>query len=166
MLLDADVRADQLHVEVTETALAFDAVLAGQVISALSAQGISVSIDDFGIGYTALSQLRTVKVAEVKIDRLFIAGLREHEKDRAIVRSIIDLGHRLGCLVTAEGVERQDVADWLADAGCDHGQGYLWLRPSPWTEVVHVPGASELSAVPLQIELTPAGRAATRRQAT
>ena len=58
MLLDADVRADQLHVEVTETALAFDAVLAGQVISALSAQGISVSIDDFGIGFTGLSQLR------------------------------------------------------------------------------------------------------------
>ena len=166
MLAEADVRADQLHVEVTETALAFDAVLAGQVIGALSAQGISVSIDDFGIGFTGLSQLRTLKVAEVKIDRLFIAGLREQEKDRAIVRSIIDLGHRLGCVVTAEGVERQDVADWLSDAGCDHGQGYLWLRPSPWTEVVHVPGASVLSAVPLQIELTPAGRAATRREAT
>ena len=90
------MRADQLHVEVTETALAFDAVLAGQVVSALSAQGISVSIDDFGIGFTGLSQLRSLKVAEVKIDRLFIAGLPEHEKDRAIVRSIIDLGHRLG----------------------------------------------------------------------
>ncbi len=167
MLLDADVRADRLHLEVTETALAFDAVLAGQVISALTAQGISISIDDFGIGFTGLSQLRTLKVAEVKIDRLFIAGLPDNEKDRAIVRSIIDLGHRLGCLVTAEGVERRDVADWLSDAGCDHGQGYLWLRPSPWTEVVHVPGASTaLSAVPLHIELTPAGRAATRRRST
>ena len=68
------------------------------------------------------------------------------------MRSIIDLGHRLGCLVTAEGVERQDVTNWLSDAGCDHGQGYLWLRPSPWTEVVYVPGASKaLSAVPLPI---------------
>ena len=166
-LLDADVSADRLHIEVTETALAFDAALAGQVISALSAQGISISIDDFGIGFTGLSQLRTLKVAEVKIDRLFIAGLPDNEKDRAIVRSIIDLGHRLGCLVTAEGVERRDVADWLSDAGCDHGQGYLWLRPSPWTEVVHIPGASTaLSAVPLHIELTPAGRAATRRRST
>ena len=167
MLEEADVRPDRLNIEVTETALASDALLAGQVISALSEQGISVSIDDFGIGFTGLSQLRTLKVAEVKIDRLFIAGLPDNEKDRAIVRSIIDLGHRLGCLVTGEGVELQDVADWLSDAGCDHGQGYLWLCPSPWTEVVHVPGASTASsAVPLQIELTPAGRAATRRRST
>ena len=47
----------------------------------------------------------------------------------------VDLGHRLGCVVTAEGVEVQDVADWLVDAGCDYGQGYLWLRPCSWTEV-------------------------------
>ena len=49
--------------------------------------------------------------------------------------SVIALGHNLGCMVTAQGVESQDVADALEDAGCDHGQGYLWLRPGPWTEV-------------------------------
>jgi diguanylate cyclase (GGDEF)-like protein len=167
LLQDANVPPDRLHVEVTETALAFDGALAGQVIRALSAEGISVAIDDFGIGFTGLSQLRTLNVAEIKIDRLFIAGMTDNEKDRAIVRSIIDLGHRLGCLVTAEGVELQDVADWLVDAGCDHGQGYLWLQPSPWTEIVNVPGApAALSAVAALDKLTPAGRAATRRRST
>jgi diguanylate cyclase len=167
MLHDADVRPNRLHVEITETALAFDADLAGQVVSALSAQGISVSIDDFGVGYTGLAQLRTLKVAEVKIDRLFIAGLPDNDKDRAIVRSIIDLGHRLGYLVTAEGVERQDVADWLVDAGCDFGQGYLWLRPSRWTEVLAMPGATTASRASTSSNpLTPAGRAATRSRST
>ena len=51
------------------------------------------------------------------------------------MRSVIDLSHRLGCLVTAEGVEVQDVADWLVSAGCDQGQGYLWQRPALWTEL-------------------------------
>jgi diguanylate cyclase (GGDEF)-like protein len=167
MLHDADVRPDRLHIEVTETAMAFDAELAGQVVSALSAQGISVAIDDFGIGYTGLSQLRTLNVAEVKIDRLFIAGLPDNVKDRAIVRSIIDLGHRLGYLVTAEGVEGHDVADWLVDAGCDFGQGYLWLRPSPWAEVLTISGATPaMSASTSSNTLTPAGRAATWSRST
>ena len=147
-LQEEGVRPDRLHLEVTETALAFDTELAGQVVGALSAQGISMSIDDFGIGYTGLSQLRTLKVAEVKIDQMFIAGLPGNEQDRAIVRSVIDLGHRLGCLVTAEGVELQEVADWLEDAGCDHAQGYLWLRPSPWTEVARNFGATTSTIAP------------------
>lgn len=135
ILIETGVRPDRLHVEVTETALAFDTGLARDVFGALARQGIPMSIDDFGIGYTSLSQLRTLKVAEVKIDQTFVAGLPGNEQDRAIVRSVIDLGHNLGCVVTAEGVEYQDVADWLLDAGCDYGQGYLWLRPRPWLEV-------------------------------
>jgi EAL domain-containing protein (putative c-di-GMP-specific phosphodiesterase class I) len=99
-----------------------------------------MSIDDFGIGYTSLSQLRTLQVSEVKIDQTFVAGLPGNEQDRAIVRSVIDLGHNLGCMVTAEGVEWQDVADWLLDAGCDQAQGYLWQRPRPWHEVARVFG--------------------------
>jgi diguanylate cyclase (GGDEF)-like protein len=162
MLQEAGVPPDRLHVEATETAFAFDAELTGQVFEALRAEGISVSIDDFGSGFTGLSQLRTLKVAEIKIDRVFIAGLPDKQQDRAIVRSVIDLGHRLGCLVTAEGVERQDVADWLVDAGCDHGQGYLWLRPAPWTEVVRVAGATTaMSATATGSAVSHAGRAAT-----
>ena len=140
ILQETGVRPSRLHLEVTETALAFDAALAGDVFGALATQGISMSIDDFGIGYTSLSQLRTLSVSEVKIDQTFVAGLPRNERDRAIVRSVIDLGHNLGCMVTAEGVEWQDVADWLLDAGCDQAQGYLWLRPRPWHEVARVFG--------------------------
>jgi diguanylate cyclase (GGDEF)-like protein len=135
LLEELRVPADRLHLEVTETALAFDSALADDVVRALSAQGISISIDDFGIGFTGLAQLRTLQAREIKIDRTFIAGLLTHEQDRAIVRSVIDLAHQLGCSATAEGVEDPEVARWLRAAGCDHGQGYLWLRPSPWPEV-------------------------------
>lgn len=147
ILKEAGVRPDRLHLEVSETALAFNTELAGQVVAALSAQGICLSIDEFGMGYTSISQLRKVKVSEIKISRSFIARLPGTEQDRARVSSLIDLGHSLGCLVTAEGVEWQDVADWLLGAGCDQAQGYLWLRPRSWTEVAQVFGATAASGV-------------------
>ena len=103
-----------------------------------------MSIDDFGTGFMSRSRLRTLKVSEVKIARTCIAAL---PGDRATVRSLIDLGSRLGCLVTAVGVEWQEMSDWLLDAGCDHGQGYLWLRARAWTEVSQVfgPGGANYS---------------------
>lgn len=142
ILAAAGMQPDRLQIEVTETALAFDTEVAGQVVNALSAQGIAIAIDDFGVGYTSLSQLRTLKVSEVKIDREFVKGLPDNEQDQAIVRSVVDLGHNLGCRVTAEGVESQDVARWLVEAGCDHAQGYLWLRPAPWRDVAREVGIS------------------------
>ena len=146
ILREAGVRPDRLHLEVTETALAFNIELAERVVRALAAQGISISIDDFGAGFTGLSQLRNVQVSEVKIDPTFLTDLPGNHKARAIVRSVIDLGHSLGCVVTAEGVESQDIADALADAGCDQAQGYLWLRPCPWTEVAHAFGVTPAHA--------------------
>ena len=108
-----------------------------------------MSVDDFGIGYTGLSQLRTLAVSEIKIDRT----LRRRtcwatSRTGPSSRSVIELGHRLGCAVTAEGVETQDVADWLAAAGCDHAQGYLWLRPAPWTDVDDARRSATPSGVP------------------
>ena len=159
ILAEAGVRPDRLHLEVAETELAFDTDRAGRVVGALAAQGISMSIDDFGIGYTSLSQLRTLQVSEVKIDRTLIAALPGNEQDRATVRSLIALGHSLGCSVSAEGVEWQDVADWLVDAGCDHAQGYLWLRPRSWAEVARVFGAT--TATTAATAMTVHGAAAT-----
>jgi diguanylate cyclase len=135
LLEESGTPPERLHLEVTETALAFDPETAAQVVSELARQGIQISVDDFGIGYTSLSQLRTLTVAEVKIDRTFVAGLSGSEQDRAIVGSVIALGHSLGCTVTAEGVETEEIARWLQDAGCDRAQGYLWMRPAPWADV-------------------------------
>jgi len=143
LLQEGGLRPDRLHLEVTETAYAFDSELAAQVVGALAALGVSMSI----AGSTGLSQLRTISFSEVKIDRTFLADLPGNERDRAIVRSVIDLAHSLGCRVTAVGVESQDVADWLVTAGCDQAQGYLWLRPSPWTEVAAAFGAATAKTV-------------------
>jgi len=142
ILKEAGVEPDRLHLEVAETELAFDTERVGQVVGALTAQGILMSIDDFGIGYTSLSQLRALEVSEVKIDRTFLVVLPGSEQDRAKVCSLIDLGHSLGCSVTAVGVEWQVVAEWLVDAGCDQAQGYLWLRPRAWAEIAQVFGAT------------------------
>jgi diguanylate cyclase (GGDEF)-like protein len=141
-LLATGVPPERLYLEITETAVAFDTGQVREVVERLADLGVAVSVDDFGVGYTGLSQLRAMSIREIKIDRAFIANLENSQQDRAIVASVIDLAHGLGCTVTAEGVETQGVADWLADAGCDHGQGYLWLRPSPWQEIVPAGEAS------------------------
>ncbi|GAB1691872.1 putative bifunctional diguanylate cyclase/phosphodiesterase [Krasilnikovia sp. M28-CT-15] len=127
---------ERLTLEVTETAMASDAVTAVRVLGELAALGIDVAVDDFGIGYTCLSQLRTLAVREIKIDREFVRGIEEDAQDRAIVRSVIELAHGLGCRVTAEGVETPQAQRWLADAGCDDAQGYLFARPAPWAELL------------------------------
>jgi diguanylate cyclase (GGDEF)-like protein len=125
-----------LWIEVTETALAADADVAAGVLGTLTGHGVKVSIDDFGMGYSCLAQLRSLAVDEIKIDRTFVGGLDRCAEDRSIVRSIIDLGHGLGCVVTAEGVETPATDAWLRAAGCDAAQGYLYARPAPWTELL------------------------------
>jgi diguanylate cyclase len=120
----------------TETAIAADSMRAADTLGALAARGIAVSVDDFGSGYTSLGNLRTLPVAEVKVDRTFVMGLDSFDQDRSIVRAIIDLAHGLGCTVTAEGVETAATAEWLRAAGCEHAQGFHFARPAPWEELL------------------------------
>ncbi|MGW4945101.1 putative bifunctional diguanylate cyclase/phosphodiesterase [Actinoplanes sp. NPDC004185] len=126
----------RLLLEITETALAGDAATAADAVVELTALGIGVSVDDFGIGYTSLSQLRSVPVAEVKIDRSFVTDLDTDAPNQAIVRSVIALAHGLGLRVTAEGVETPAVSGWLADAGCDDAQGFHFARPTAWPHLL------------------------------
>jgi EAL domain-containing protein (putative c-di-GMP-specific phosphodiesterase class I) len=135
ILREAGVPAERLHLEVSESALAFDVGLARRVVGPLIDQGISIAMDHVGMDRTDLAQFMSAHVSEIKIDPSFLANLPGNEQDRAIVRSVVGLGHTLGCRVTAQGVESQEVADVLDDAGCDDAQGYLWLHPGPWTAV-------------------------------
>jgi diguanylate cyclase len=137
LLAEFGVPADRLNIEITETALAADAVAAARAVGALAGQGITIAIDDFGKGYTSLSQLRTLPITELKIDRTFLAELQHDERNRAIVRSIIGLANGLGCRVTAEGVESPHIAAWLAAAGCQCAQGFLFSKPLPCEELVN-----------------------------
>jgi diguanylate cyclase (GGDEF)-like protein len=137
LLAEFGVPADRLNIEITETALAADAVAAARAVGALAGQGITIAIDDFGKGYTSLSQLRTLPITELKIDRTFLIELEQDKRNRAIVRSIIGLADGLGCRVTAEGVESPDIAAWLAAAGCQCAQGFLFSKPLPCEELIN-----------------------------
>jgi EAL domain-containing protein (putative c-di-GMP-specific phosphodiesterase class I) len=101
------------------------------VLRRLRALGISLSIDDFGTGFSSMSRLQQLSVQELKIDRSFIQDIARSEKDREIAASIIELSHRLGISVTAEGVEDEPTAAILTALGCDHLQGYLFARAMP-----------------------------------
>jgi len=146
LLAGSRTDAGDLCLEITETALAVDAAVAARALSALSDHGVAVSIDDFGTGYTCLSQLRSLPVAEIKIDRAFVGSLDRRAEDRSIVRSIIELGHGLGCTVTAEGVETPETAEWLRAASCDSAQGYHYARPAPWPDLLERFGDQEVAA--------------------
>ena len=96
---------------------------------ALRERGVQVSVDDFGAGFTSLSQLRGLPVHQLKIDRQFITALETSPDDDAVVTAIIDLGHRLGLTIVAEGVETEAAAERLRQLRCDDLQGFWFARP-------------------------------------
>jgi diguanylate cyclase (GGDEF)-like protein len=126
--------ARHLVLEVTESAVSDNPVQATKVVGALRDRGIEVSIDDFGAGFTSLGQLRGLPVQQLKIDRQFIVDLEEHDDD-TIIASIIDLGHRLGLTVVAEGVESELSAQRLVELRCDELQGFHFARAMPADQV-------------------------------
>ncbi|HRK96460.1 MAG TPA: GGDEF domain-containing phosphodiesterase, partial [Rhodospirillales bacterium] len=125
------IRAGDLTLEVTESALMEDPERALEVLNRLREIGLRVSIDDFGTGYSSLAYLKSLPVDELKIDKAFVMHLHEDERDAKIVRSTIDLAHGLGLKVVAEGVETEAHLAALAAFGCDVGQGYFFSKPLP-----------------------------------
>lgn len=118
-----------LEVELTESMLMEDDEGVERVLCALKQRGVRVLIDDFGTGYSNLGYLKRFQVDKLKIDRSFVAGLLEDERDRSIVQAMIDIARGLRIATLAEGVEDAAVAQVLADMGCDEAQGYLYARP-------------------------------------
>lgn len=122
------VPAASLIVEVTERAVIGEHDLAVQILRRLAEHGVGIAIDDFGVGQSTFAYLRQLPVSELKIDQLFIKHLGTDRSDQIIVRSIVELSHRLGYQVTAEGVEDKAALDYLIAIGCDHAQGYFITR--------------------------------------
>lgn len=117
--------------EVTESAVMNKPEAAIRVLRELADQGIDLAIDDFGVGQSSFAYLRQLPIAELKIDKIFTQRIGDSPADRAIVRSIVELGHELGYRVTAEGVENMDTLHFLADIGCDHAQGFVIAKAMP-----------------------------------
>ena len=125
------VPADALLLEITESSIMTDLAQSLSVLAALRAEGVHLALDDFGTGHSSLTQLRTIPVDEVKLDRSFLSGVLEDEASRRIVATAVALCHDMGKLVVAEGVEDQATVDFLREAGVDLLQGYHLGRPMP-----------------------------------
>jgi EAL domain-containing protein (putative c-di-GMP-specific phosphodiesterase class I) len=97
----------------------------------LQSDGVQVSIDDYGTGFSSLSQLKRLTADELKIERTFVQDLATSPGDAIMVRSAIDLAHNLGLFVTAEGVEDLTALAMLRDLGCDQVQGFALAHPVP-----------------------------------
>jgi EAL domain-containing protein (putative c-di-GMP-specific phosphodiesterase class I) len=135
-LAEQGVPADQITLEITETALLEDGARALETAEALQSLGSNLSIDDFGTGFSSLSYLRMLPASELKIDRSFVTNLLTDHRDEVIVRSTIDLGHNLGLRVAAEGVEDDATRERLRELGCDLAQGFGIARPLPLSRFV------------------------------
>jgi diguanylate cyclase (GGDEF)-like protein len=129
LLREQEMAPSWLTLEITESTIMADPERSQAVLARLHAMGVRLSIDDFGTGYSSLSYLRRLAVDELKIDRSFVTEMPDNPSNAVIVRSTIDLGHNLGLVVVAEGVETEIVWDQLTALGCDVAQGYQLSAP-------------------------------------
>lgn len=120
---------NKLRLEINESTVMEDPEQVLAVLHDLRRLGVQRSIDDFGTGYSSLAYLQRLPVSELKIDRSFVADADRKPQARALLSTIIELGHRLSMSVTAEGIERAEEQALLAELGCDVAQGYLIARP-------------------------------------
>ena len=131
MMLKHAFPPGRLEVELTETAVLADEDEAKVAIDRLQALGVSVALDDFGMGYTSLNQLRLYPFNKLKIDRCFIVGCPGDTTSATLVHAVISVGRALGMKVVAEGVETEEQRKFLAVAGVHAFQGYLFAKPMP-----------------------------------
>ena len=128
-LEESGLPASALTLEVIEEMLVEDADETVKRLSELRALGVRLAIDDFGTGYASLAFLRQLPVDMIKIDPSFVSGLGQDDTLTLLTRTIVRLGHDLGLIVVAEGIERPEQLDLLREMGCTRGQGFLVARP-------------------------------------
>jgi diguanylate cyclase (GGDEF)-like protein/PAS domain S-box-containing protein len=141
VLAERDIPAEQLVVEVTESAVMDDPEAANATLDALAAAGVRIALDDFGVGQSSLACLRDLPLNALKLDRGFIVSLASSRQAAAIVRAVCDMARTLGFSVVAEGVETEAQSQVVEALGCDTGQGFLYARPTPPEDVPAVVAA-------------------------
>ncbi len=134
-------------IEVTEESMLLDVHASAATVATLRSLGFGVSMDDFGIGFSSLTNLRILAVSELKIDRSFVQGLSEDRRTEALVRSMVHLGAQLDAHVLIEGVETADDAMRASAYGVELAQGYLFSRPIPFDELVKWLGTTSPRAI-------------------
>lgn len=128
-LEETGLSPDLLELELTESMLIKDTNNVMATVTELKQAGVKLAIDDFGTGYSSLSYLKKLKVDRLKIDRSFVRDILDDPEDEAIARAIVQMAHSLKLEVVAEGVEKQEQAQWLLEEGCELAQGNFFSRP-------------------------------------
>ena len=139
-----DAQDGQLTLEVTESVMMANLHTCLGILGELRDMGVTISIDDFGTGFSSLAYLKELPVSELKIDKSFVIKMTENEADKRIVQAVIDLAHNFDLSVVAEGVEDEETLDTLTLMGCEAAQGWFvgepmlseelvrWVYESPW----------------------------------
>jgi EAL domain-containing protein (putative c-di-GMP-specific phosphodiesterase class I) len=135
IVAETDFDPRRLEIEITETALVENVEIVRTVIAQLRQSGIRVALDDFGTGYATLSQLLSLEIDKIKIDKSFVDRLDQRSSGQVIIRAILGMARGFGLTTTAEGVEDKRQLAYLKQHGCNEGQGYLFSKAMPASEI-------------------------------
>ncbi len=135
ILQKTGMQSTLLELEITESVAMGDIEPVLNLLGSIKDRGVLISIDDFGTDYSSLSRLKMLPIDKIKIDKQFIDGIETSDKDRAIIRSIVDLSKNLKIKVIAEGVEYKNQLNYLQENKCDEIQGYYYYKPMPPEEL-------------------------------
>ena len=127
----------RIVLELMETSAMVDPILSLDLMTRFRVKGFRLSLDEFGTGYSSIVQLVRLPFSEIKVDKSFVMQAQDSMESRTVIKSIVDLGHSLGLLVTAEGIEDVETLNYLTSLGCDLAQGYFIARPMSG-EATHV----------------------------
>ncbi|WP_103669352.1 EAL domain-containing response regulator [Pseudanabaena sp. BC1403] len=138
ILAETKANPANIKLEITESAIMDSAETAIALTQELRSRHIQISIDDFGTGYSSLGYLHRFPVDNLKIDRSFVSQIQTENRNYHVVDTIIALSDQLGLAVIAEGIETREQLEWLQKVGCKYGQGYLFNKPLPASEVERI----------------------------
>ena len=164
---ESGIRASWLVLEVTETVLMADPVVAAAALGHIRDLGVRVALDDFGSGYSSLSHLRRFPIDIVKIDKSFVDDVATEGVQSAIARSIIDLGRAMQIETVAEGIKVDEQAEMLRSLGCEFGQGYYFAKPmeaGAWAGLIHAEAIGDGEGPGTRMAAEAAAAASKRRR--
>ncbi|WP_413282483.1 EAL domain-containing protein [Vibrio sp. MA40-2] len=130
------INPNNVHLEITETAMITDICKLSQIIHAAKDLGVMISVDDFGTGFSSISVLRNLQIDYIKIDKSYIDGICSCEKERSIVSAVTKMAHTIDTQVIAEGVESNEQLDAITQSDIDFYQGYLFSKPVSFKEMM------------------------------
>jgi diguanylate cyclase (GGDEF)-like protein/PAS domain S-box-containing protein len=131
------IQPEKLIIELTETIVMTNYEKSISILNDLQKLGVRVYLDDFGKGYSSFEYLVSLPVNAIKIDRSFVIDAEQDERKQTIIKGLISLAHGLNLTIIAEGVGNKHIATFLAENGCDQGQGYYFSKPTNLETFIH-----------------------------